>query len=202
MNAVRLSLENASTLADFEDVTNLSNVIVDLRYGSENNILSKNVYDGFQKVLLHKVAAKKFKLASEILREKYSDYKFIVFDALRPQTAQMEFWNLVKNTPQQPYFADPAKGSIHSYGFAIDLSLVEGAKELDMGTVFDDLSPKAEPRREADFVATGELTALQWENRKKLREVMERAGFIQLPHEWWHFDALPPTEVRMKYARI
>lgn len=200
---VRLALENAEKHPDFEDLTKLPNVKVDLRYGTTNNLLRRDVYGGYQNVLLHRVAAEKFRIASSLLQTKFPDLSFLVFDALRPQAAQIEFWNLVKGTPQQPYFADPAKGSIHSYGFAIDLTLVDrSGKELAMGTEFDDLSELAEPRKEQELLAQGKLKVQHLENRKILRSIMEEAGFLQLPHEWWHYDALPPTEVRAKFQKV
>lgn len=124
-------------------------------------------------------------------------------DALRPQSAQLRFWELVKGTPQQIYFADPAKGSLHSFGFAIDLNLVnENGVELDMGTAFDDLTDLAQPRYEEKFLKESVLTIHQVENRKILRSLMERAGFEQLPHEWWHYDALPGAQVRSQFKLI
>lgn len=193
------SLERALNHPDYEDLSGLKNVVVDLRYGSTNNLLGKDVYGGFQRVLLHKIAAEKFKIASQKLP---SAYQFLVFDALRPQSAQIQFWNLVKGTPQQPYFADPDKGSVHSFGLAIDLGLLRDGKELDMGTPFDDLSALSEPSREQEFLQNGKLSAAQLNHRKILRAVMEEAGFLQLPHEWWHYDALPPQEVRAKFQRL
>lgn len=199
----RASLEAALRNPDFVDLTHLPNVEVDLRYGTTNNVLARDVYGGFQRVLLHQLAAKKFCVASEILARRWPRLRFVVFDALRPQSAQIEFWNLVKGTPQQPYFSDPAKGSAHSFGFSIDLSLLDPqGKELDMGTAFDDLSSLAEPKREGEYLASGELTKQQVDNRLILRTVMNEAGFAQLPHEWWHYDALPATEVREKFRRL
>ena len=198
----RLALEAAAKNPDFQDVSLDPAVKVDLRYGTANNLLHRDVYGGFQKALLHRIAAEKFFRACEILRSQRPDLQFLVFDALRPQTAQVEFWNLVKGTPQQPYFADPAKGSIHSFGFAIDLSLCDSKGELAMGTEFDDLSPLAEPRREEEFLQSGQLRKDQLENRKLLRSILEQAGFLSIPHEWWHFDALPPSEVRAKFRIV
>jgi D-alanyl-D-alanine dipeptidase len=200
--SARQSLEAALLHPDFEDVTTLANVKVDLRYGSKQNLLGRDVYGGFQRALLHKLAAKKFRAASSILALRHPSLKFIVFDALRPQAAQIAFWELVKDTPQRIYFADPANGSVHSYGFALDLGLVDAAgRELDMATGFDDLSDLAQPRLEEDFLRQGLLSPAQIANRKILRAVMEEVGFLQLPHEWWHYDALPGAVVRASYQR-
>lgn len=199
----REALERAATQPDFEDLTSLPQVKVDLRYGTTNNLLSRDVYGGYQKVLLHREAARKFRKAAELLAKRAPELHFVVFDALRPQAAQVQFWEIVKGTPQQPYFADPAKGSIHSFGFAIDLGLLdESGRELPMGTEFDDLSPLAEPRREEEFLKEGKLKAEHLKNRRLLRSIMEEAGFLSIPHEWWHFDALPPAEVRARFRIV
>lgn len=198
----RQALEAALRHPDYEDVGVLPNVRVDLRYGTTQNLLKRDVYGGFQRALLHREAAAKFAAASCLLALRRPDLRFLVFDALRPQTAQKEFWELVKGTPQQPFFADPARGSVHSYGFAIDLGLAdEHGHELDMGTPFDDLTPLAGPENEPAMLAAGRLAAHQHENRLVLRDVMEEAGFLQLPHEWWHYDALPGAQVRAAYRR-
>jgi D-alanyl-D-alanine dipeptidase len=199
----REALERAATQPEFEDLTSLPQVKSDLRYGSTNNLLGRDVYGGYQRVLLHREAAAKFRKAASLLAERAPDLRFVVFDALRPQAAQLQFWEIVKGTPQQPYFADPAKGSIHSFGFAIDLGLLDSqGRELPMGTGFDDLSPLAEPRREEEFLAAGQLSAEHLKNRRLLRSLMEEAGFLSIPHEWWHFDALPPAEVRARFAIV
>lgn len=199
----REALERAATQPEFEDLTSLPQVKVDLRYGTTNNLLGRDVYGGYQKVLLHREAAKKFRKAAELLAKRAPELHFVVFDALRPQAAQIQFWEIVKGTPQQPYFADPAKGSIHSFGFAIDLGLLDASgRELPMGTEFDDLSPLAEPRREEEFLKEGKLSEEHVKNRRLLRSLMEEAGFLSIPHEWWHFDALPPAEVRSGFKLV
>lgn len=175
----------------------------DLRYGTARNLLCQNVYGDFQRVLLHREAAEKFLRACNDLAAARPGWSFLVFDALRPQSAQIAFWNLVKGTEQEPYFANPEKGSLHSYGFAIDLTLVNHkGLVLDMGTDFDDLSDLAQPRYEEKFLQERRLSREQVENRRILRGFMENAGFEQLPHEWWHYDALPGAEVRGRHTRL
>ena len=198
----REALEAALRNPSFEDISALPNVIVDLRYGSKRNLLGKDVYDGFSRALLHREAAAKFRVASRRLGEREPSLRCLVFDALRPQTAQVAFWEIVRGTPQQPFFADPAKGSVHSYGFAIDVSLASATgEELDLGTPFDDLTDLAGPAHEARMLTEGRLSREQQGRRLTLRSVMEEAGFLQLPHEWWHYDALPAAEVRSRYRR-
>jgi zinc D-Ala-D-Ala dipeptidase len=203
MNSPRAALEAAQHHPDYDDVSSLPNVTVDLRYGTKHNLLHKDVYGGFQRALLHREAAAKFRIASRLLGERHPDFRFVVYDALRPQAAQIEFYQLVRGTPREHYFADPSKGSIHSFGFAIDLGLLaNGRGEVDMGTHFDELDELSEPQKENEMLVSGRLRQEQLDNRLLLRRVMQEAGFLQLPHEWWHYDALPPAEVRARYKRL
>jgi len=188
---------------NFEDVSNVPNLIVSLRYASENNFLGKNVYGDFHQCFLHRVAAEKLRSAAKMLQEQKPGWKFVVFDCLRPKSVQMKLFAAVKGTAQQPYVADPRNGSIHNYGFAVDLSLADqNGRELDMGTGFDDFSPVSQPKREQEYLAAGKLTKEQIEHRLVLREIMVRAGFIQLPIEWWHYDALPKEEIKKQYKIV
>lgn len=201
MRTPRESLEHALANPIYVDISDWAGVRVDLRYGSVNNLLGRDVYGGFQRALLHKIAAEKFAAALQALQKARPDLEFLVYDALRPRSAQYAFWDLVKNTPQQMYFTDPAKGSVHNHGFALDVGLAakKSGAELDMGTPFDDLTDLAQPRYEDKFLADGRLHESQRQNRLLLRRIMEGAGFEQLPHEWWHYDALPAPVVRANY---
>jgi D-alanyl-D-alanine dipeptidase len=71
-----------------------------------------------------------------------------------------------------------------------------------MGTPFDGFTALVEPRLEAEFLASGALSASQIDNRLLLRKVMTQAGFHVLPIEWWHFDALPSDQVRGRFSLI
>ena len=188
---------------DYVDISRIEHVRIDLRYASSNNFTGQDLYGNFRTPYLHKVAADKLAKAATILLKKRPDWQLLVFDALRPRSVQKVLWQKVKGTAQESYVANPRYGSIHNYGFAIDLSLVDGeGKEVDMGTPFDDFSRLAQPRLENQFLAEGKLTTTQVANRKLLREIMESAGFIQLPVEWWHYDALPKTEIKARYKII
>ena len=176
---------------------------VDLRYAGVNNFAGINFYGEFNRAFLHRFTVEKFSRAREELARLKPGFGFVIFDALRPRSVQQRLWDLVVGTEGEKYFANPAIGSLHSFGFAIDLSLVDASgRELDMGAGFDDFREIAQPRYEEKFIASGELTMSQVANRRLLRSVMERAGFIQLPNEWWHFDALPKADVRAKYSMV
>jgi D-alanyl-D-alanine dipeptidase len=103
----------------------------------------------------------------------------------------------------QQYLADPAKGSIHSFGMAVDVTLVDSAgMELDMGTEFDDLSDLSHPKFEQRHLAQGLLSQSHIRNRQILREAMFSAGFAGISTEWWHFDFGDRAVVRRDYLRI
>lgn len=187
----------------YVDVSNIPNVHVNLRYASDNNFIGKNMYGDFHSCFLHRVAADKFFQATRTLQQEKPGWKFLLFDCLRPRSLQTKLFAVVRGTPQQPYVADPRTGSLHNYGFAIDLSLEdENGRECDMGTRFDDFSVLAQPLHERQNLETGKLNTEQMENRLLLRKIMLQAGFIQLPIEWWHYDALPKNEVKAHYKIV
>jgi len=188
---------------DYVDVKAGEFIDMDIQYASENNFAGINLYGDYNSCYLHREAAQKLIAASELLGKSRPGWKLLLFDCLRPRRVQKILYEKVKGTPQQSYVANPAKGSIHNYGFAVDLSIVdEKGAEIDMGTPFDAFTKLSRPSMEEKFLKEGKLTDKQLENRKILRSVMEKAGFIQLPVEWWHFDALPKTEVKTKYKII
>lgn len=202
-DAILRSLNFVEKSRDFVELHDGLGFKIDLRYASTNNITGRDVYGPFNRAFLHRIAAEKLSNAYRLLRANNPGYGFIVFDALRPGCVQRIMWNHVKGTPGEKFFANPEIGSVHSYGFAVDISVIDRqGRELDMGAGFDDFREIAAPKLEDQFLAAGMLTAEQIANRRILRSAMEGAGFIQLPHEWWHYDALPKTEVRAQYHLI
>ena len=188
---------------DFVDVSNLQNVHVSLRYATENNFMKKNIYGDFRQCFLHRIAAEKFRKATLILQKEKPGWRFLLFDCLRPRSLQIKLFDFVKGTPQQMYVANPKDGSVHNYGFAMDLSLEdENGREVDMGTGFDNFTPLAQPKRETENLQAGKLTQEQLDHRLILRKVMKQAGFLQLPIEWWHYDALLKKELKEHYKIV
>jgi len=185
---------------DYREVTAADGVVIDLRYAGTNNFMGQNLYGPFNRLFLHKRAADKLKAAVALLKHEHHGYKFIIFDGLRPRSVQYLLW---EKMPNDDYVADPKKGSVHNYGLAIDLSVVdEKGHELDMGTGFDSFTPLAQPQLEQEELAKGDLTQVQLDNRLILRRSMEAAGFKVLPSEWWHFDALPADLVRKQFKIV
>jgi D-alanyl-D-alanine dipeptidase len=190
------TVASTANLSEFTNVSTIPGVRVDLRYAGANNFVGREVYGNFRQALLHKVAYTKLKAAEESLQKQHPNLTLLVLDALRPLHVQRVLYADVKGTSREAYVANPAKGSVHNFGFAVDLTVCDLAgKELDMGTGFDDFSPLAQPRLEKQFEKSGQLSVQQIANRHLLRDVMLQAGFFPLPIEWWHFDAIPRKEL-------
>jgi zinc D-Ala-D-Ala dipeptidase len=203
MASITESLNFLMSSSDFVELREGPEFKIDLRYGTTNNFVGVNMYGPFNKAFLHKIAGEKLFSALYHLRAAHPGYKFLIFDALRPRSIQRILWSHVEGTPGEKYIARPEPGSLHNFGFAVDLSVLDSSgRELDMGAGYDDFRDIAQPQLEARFVASGELTAKHIENRKILRSAMEAAGFTQLPHEWWHFDALPKAEVKDQFTIV
>ena len=200
LNTQHQALDRLIGNPDYVNLETIQGIAINLKYASTDNFIGEALYGEFHKAFLHKVASAKLKVAAERLQQLKPGWKLVVYDALRPRSIQRLFWNRVKGTPQQPYVANPDSGSIHNFGFAVDVSLMdESGREVDMGTKYDDFSGLSEPRLEERFLKAGKLGLTQVDNRRLLRKVMTAAGFEQLLNEWWHFDALPSKEVREHY---
>ncbi len=192
----------ATSVSQLLNVALLPNVLVDKRYHSGNNFCH-HVVDTTSECLLQPVAFAKFKKASLLLETEHPGWKFIVYDAYRPTAVQQRLWNAVKGTPQSRYVAYPKCISLHTLGLALDVSLLdEHGAPLDMGTSFDAFIPLAQPRFEKEMLANHKLTVEQYANRLILRRIMQRAGFIQLQSEWWHYEALHQKDAHAHYKPL
>jgi len=198
-----LSIEHVPGHEDFRALSSVPGIGIDLRYASANNLAGFDLYAPFDCAWLHREGAERLQEAVSILAKARSDLKLIVLDALRPHRVQQRLWDRLAGTEKQMYFADPARGSIHSYGMAVDITLADRrGGELDMGTPFDDLTELSHPAKEAAWLASGQITEAQVANRRVLRDVMGRAGWQGIPHEWWHFDGGDRDRIRAEFARI
>lgn len=205
--------ESEDTTPDYEQIMRDAGLVniqeqdptiqIDLRYSTSNNFLHFDVYGKLNKVFLHKDAAVKLVKAQKNLKKKKPGYSLVVFDGARPQRVQFTMWEILDIPNKIDYLADPKKGSVHNYGMAVDLSIVdEKGKELDMGTEFDYFGVLARPDSEDSLAALGKLSKPQLANRQLLRTVMKQAGFFPIKTEWWHFTARPSDEVRRKYPIV
>ncbi len=158
-------------LADFSD-----GFAYDMRYATTNNFLKAQVYDCAECYTRVKTAKALIK-ANAVFRQNGVKIKF--FDCYRPNSVQYKMWKIV---PDPQYVADPVKGSIHNKGGAVDITLVNNAgKELDMGTDFDFFGKRA-------YLDNFDLPKEILNNRKLLKETMEKHGFWSTRTEWWHYN--------------
>lgn len=189
--------------AAFRSLRGIPGLQIDLRYASPNNLLGRDLYAPHDCAWLHADAAAAIERAARRVAQAHPRLRLRVLDAARPQRVQELFWAHVAGTPMQAYFAPPDRGSIHSFGMAVDVTLADlTGRELDMGTPFDDTSELAHPALEDDCARRGLLTSTQIAHRRLLREAMASAGWQGIPTEWWHFDCGDRSVVRATYRRI
>jgi D-alanyl-D-alanine dipeptidase len=162
------------------------------------------LYHNFNEAYLQKEAAQKLAAAQQIIKSINPDLSIIVRDAVRPQRVQAQCWELAKARGLQYLFTPPDNISMHSYGVAVDVSLVSAATktELDMGCPMDMPSDLAAPKREVEMLKQGKLGMEQYGNRLLLRRAMTEAGFTTISNEWWHFEACSRKEAQEKYSVI
>ena len=195
--------ETIASHPEFRRLSSIDSIAVDLRYATPDNFVGRDLYSPLDCGFLHQDAAAALERAVAWLRAHRPEYTVLVLDALRPQRVQEQLWQALQGTDLLGYIAEPTRGSIHSFGMALDVTLLDAqGRELDMGTGFDDLSARSHPAKEAEMLARGELLAQQIENRSWLRDAMFQAGFVGINSEWWHFDCGDRLMVRRDYARV
>jgi zinc D-Ala-D-Ala dipeptidase len=151
-------------------------LLIDLIYAGANNFTGQVIYE-HPLCFLHPQAEACLRKA--VMAARVFGLKLKVLDAFRPQEAQEALWAVA---PLPGYIADPAKGSNHTRGVAVDLTLVNADREdLDMGTPVDTMTAASH-----HFYA-GHSAAVQV-NRARLLTIMLEAGFVHYAHEWWHYQ--------------
>jgi zinc D-Ala-D-Ala dipeptidase len=165
---------NDSTFVNIKKIS--KNFVFDMKYATKDNFLKAKVYDCAECVLRYKTI-KALIIASDTLRK--IGYKIKFFDCYRPHDVQVKMWKIV---PNAKYVANPAKGSIHNRGCAVDLTLVTlKGKELDMGTKFDFFGEQASQNYT-------NLAPNILKNRQLLKSIMKYANFDPIESEWWHYN--------------
>ena len=162
------------------DLVNLNNknseIILDLRYATTNNFTNKILYKN-KECLIHKVAYEHLCIAEDIAKK--LGYKLKIFDAYRPVNVQKKLWDIL---PDANFIAPPEKGSPHSRGVAVDLTLVDGNNnELDMGTEFDEFS-------RLSYHGCIDISRESYKNRLLLLGIMTDSGWDFFRNEWWHYQ--------------
>ncbi|MDO4880002.1 MAG: D-alanyl-D-alanine dipeptidase [Capnocytophaga sp.] len=168
---------------NFVNILSLSSdFVLDIKYATTDNFLKQAVYD-CPACYLRESTAKALLQANEEFK-KYG-YRIKIFDCYRPLSVQKKMWNILPGTH---YVANPAKGSKHNRGAAIDLTLIDAqGNELDMGTPFDFFGEKAHHTYE-------KLPQKVLENRKLLKNIMDKYGFRSIYSEWWHYEYRPERQ--------
>jgi D-alanyl-D-alanine dipeptidase len=165
---------------DLVDITTLDPTIkLDIRYAGANNFLSAPFYSS-AKAFLQRPAAEALVRVHQRLKKE--GYGLLVHDGYRPWFVTKMFWDATP-AEQRVFVADPAKGSRHNRGCAVDLTLydLKTGQPIKMVGGYDEFSNRSYP----DYPGG---TALERWHRNLLRRAMEDEGFSVYEAEWWHFD--------------
>ena len=172
------SIRNDSAKKMVELRKTIPGIVYDLRYATTNNFMHRLMYTPPTRcTFLRLPAARALAAVQEELKRQ--GYGLKIFDAYRPYAVTVSFWELIGD---ERYVANPAKGSGHNRGLAVDITIIDlkNHRELDMGTGFDNFSDSAHH----DF---NNLPPAVLQHRKLLKETMEKHGFTKLETEWWHY---------------
>jgi len=152
---------------------------LDIRYAGSNNFLGTPVYTQARAFLQAPAAAALVRTEHEV---EANGYGLIIHDGYRPWYVTKIFWDATPRE-QKIFVANPAEGSKHNRGCAVDLSLydLKTGKEVEMPSGYDEMTERAY----ADYSGG---TPDERARRALLRRAMERQGFVVNPTEWWHFD--------------
>jgi D-alanyl-D-alanine dipeptidase len=168
--------------ADLVELVRLDPTIrLDIRYATSDNFTGTPVYSQ-ARAFLQRPAAEALVRVQKALAPQ--GYGLLVFDGYRPWSVTKKFWDITSpEKREQGFVANPAKGSKHNRGCAVDLSLYDLAtgREIEMPSVYDEFTERADP----DYAGG---TPEQRARRDLLRAAMEKEGFEVDPGEWWHFN--------------
>jgi len=187
----------------FRRLSSIARVAVDLRYAGTRNFVARDLYGTLDCAWLHRLAAEGLERACRWLDTAAPGHRLLVLDALRPHRVQVALWQHLEGTGLRQYVADPALGSMHSFGMALDVTVLDPhGHELDMGSGFDEMVELSHPKLEAGHLQRGLLDAQQVRHRTLLRGAMSAGGFNGIDNEWWHFDMLERRHVRATFTRV
>lgn len=177
----------ASELVDLAALD--ATIRLDIKYATADNFLSTPVYTQ-ARAFLQRPAAEAAVRAHRRLREQ--GYGLVVHDAYRPWFVTWMFWEATP-ADKKEYVADPAKGSRHNRGCAIDVSLYElkTGRTVEMPSLYDEMTERAWPGYAGGTAESRRL-------RDLLRSAMEAEGFSVYEYEWWHFDYRDWREYRIE----
>jgi D-alanyl-D-alanine dipeptidase len=152
---------------------------LDIRYATDNNFVGRQVYPEARAFLQKPAADAVLQIHRELRKQGLG---LVIFDGYRPWSITKLFWEVTPEDKRK-FVANPAKGSKHNRGCAVDLSIynLTSGELLDMPSAYDEFTERASP----SYLGG---TPLQRANRELLRRLMESQGFTVNPNEWWHFD--------------
>lgn len=171
---------NATRAADLVELVKLDPTIkLDIRYAGTNNFLGTPVYKE-ARAFLQRPAAEALVAAHRELAP--DGYGLLIHDGYRPWAITKLFWDMTSGS-QREFVADPATGSKHNRGCAVDLTMYDRAlgTAVQMPGEYDEMTKRSYPDYKG---GPPEARA----RRDLLRAVMERHGFTVEPNEWWHFN--------------
>ncbi|GJF09124.1 D-alanyl-D-alanine dipeptidase [Mycolicibacterium cyprinidarum] len=165
--------------AGFVDVrTVVMDAVIDLRYATSDNFVGVPLYPADARCLVHESLAPALVTAADLLRQ--SGERLVFWDCYRPHEVQVAMFEAV---PNPAWVARPGTSArSHEAGRSVDVTLAGPDGLVDMGTGFDDFSP----RSRAD--ATDGVSVAAQANRARLRNALSAGGLTVYAGEWWHFD--------------
>ena len=187
------------------DVSTIDSTIqVDLvNSDPKKNFFRENYYKGLNRAYLQKEVAIKLSKAQKHLKSKYPSYSLQILDAARPRSVSQAMYDKMKGTKFEKYVANPKTGSMHNYGIAVDITIVDkNQKELDMGITPFKKNTVQIYWEYAKKKLGKKLTEKQKQNRQLLSDTMQNAGFYPLSFEWWHFNGMKKEIARKTYKII
>ena len=166
--------------ADLVELKTLDKSIkLDIKYATADNFVGRPVYPEARAFLQRPAAEAVIQVHRWLARQRLG---IVIYDGYRPWSTTKLFWEVVP-PEKRSFVADPAKGSKHNRGCAVDLGIFDLAtgQAVPMPSAYDEFTERASP----DYPGG---TAEERANRDMLRQLMEAHGFIVNASEWWHFD--------------
>lgn len=172
-----LSQNASADLVDLESA--VPRIKLDVRYATDDNFMGVAFYSQ-ARAFLRREAAEALAVVADSLAP--YGYGVVVYDGYRPWAVTWAFWEATPPALRH-YVANPAKGSRHNRGCAVDLGLyhLDTGETAEMPSDYDEFTPRADP-----FYPGG--TSLARWHRDFLYRAMTAGGFTVNPSEWWHFD--------------
>lgn len=154
-------------------------ILIELRYATDRNFTHRKIYAGSTMCLVRKGVAERLRFAQSILKQR--GYGLKIWDAYRTPETQRTLFDFAKN---RHFVADPEKTALHTWGVAVDATLVDvKGREVPMPSDFDEFS-------DASLMHYAGADSRIVQNLRMLQGAMGSAGFYGVRTEWWHFTAI------------